>query len=58
MISGNPRAGRKLVTLTLAVVVAIILTGAYLLAHKRSDPQNEPPLHPSVLIIPLEFCLQ
>lgn len=53
MITGNPRTGRRVTILTLALVVAIVLTGAYLLARKRTAPQNEPPLHPSVLMIVL-----
>lgn len=48
MIAGNPKVGRKLATLGVAVFVAVILVWALLTMHKKTVPMQEPPMLPSV----------
>jgi hypothetical protein len=45
MITGNPRVGRTVVVLVIALLFLMALTAWFLLRRKRMAPQNEPPLH-------------
>jgi hypothetical protein len=53
MIVGNPRAGRTMATIALALLFLILLSAAFVTWRKRTDPEQEPPLHPSTLIMTL-----
>ena len=51
MIVGNPKCGRTMATIGIALFFLILLTAAFVCWRKRSDPEKEPPLHPSTLIV-------
>jgi hypothetical protein len=53
MIAGNPKAGRMMVTLSLALLVLAVVTTAFVAFRKRTSPQKQPPLplHPSSLVV-------
>ena len=55
MIAGNPNAGRKLATIAIAIFIAMILISAVVAVRKRAEPSNEPPLHPSLIILDWEL---
>jgi uncharacterized membrane protein len=48
MITGNPRVGRAMLTLIVAIVIAVVLTAALFMSRKRVEPSSEPPLHSAV----------
>jgi hypothetical protein len=50
MIAGNPKAGRLVATLAIAVLVAMILVTAVVARRKKVTPLKGPPLHPSVIL--------
>ena len=51
MITGNPRAGRRILALSIILLVAILTTVLLLANRKRNDPQNVPPLVPHGLLV-------
>ena len=58
MIVGNPRAGRTIATIAIAVLFLILVSVAFVCWRKRTDPEKEPPLHPSALIVALCYRLE
>lgn len=50
MIVGNRNAGKRLVTVALAVLLTMILITAVVAYRKTTAPAKEPPLHPSVIV--------
>src|ERR1039458_9164626 len=58
MIVGNPKAGRAMATIAIALFFLILLTAAFVCWRKRTDPEKEPPLHPSTLIAALRYRLE
>jgi hypothetical protein len=51
MIAGNPKTGQALVTIAAALLLLILVTAAFVCLRKRTDPEKEPPLHPSTLVV-------
>lgn len=53
MIAGNPKTGRTMVTLSLALLLLILVTTALVALRKRTAPEKQPPLplHPSTLFV-------
>ena len=53
MITGNPRTGKSTKLLVVVILLAIaVIAMAVLSMRKRAEPQGQPPLTPSVLIVP------
>jgi len=53
MIAGNPKTGRKMVTCSVALLLLILVSAAFIAMRKRVAPQRQPPLplHPSSLVV-------
>jgi hypothetical protein len=53
MIAGNPKAGRTMVTCSVALLLLILVSAAFIAMRKRVAPQKQPPLplHPSSLVV-------
>ena len=53
VIAGNPRTGRLMVTLSVALLLLILMSAAFIAMRKRTAPQKEPPLplHPASLVV-------
>jgi hypothetical protein len=51
MIVGNPHAGTRLMSILLALLMALILLGAVGAYRKGTAPAAAPPLHPSFLFV-------
>jgi len=53
VIAGNPRTGRLMVTLSVALLLLILLSATFIAMRKRTAPQKEPPLplHPSSFVV-------
>jgi hypothetical protein len=51
MIVGNPKAGRTLVTIAIALLFLILMSTAFVTWRKRTDPEKTPPLHPSTSVV-------
>jgi len=51
VIAGNPKSGRKLATFAIALFLVMCLITAWVGLRKRTDPQPEPPLHPSTVVV-------
>ena len=51
MIAGNPKTGRKLATMAVALFIAMLLVSIFLAMRKRTAPLEEPPLLPSVVLV-------
>ena len=58
MIVGNPKCGRTMATFAIALFFLILLTAAFVCWRKRTDPEKEPPLHPSTLIAARRYRLE
>jgi hypothetical protein len=50
MIVGNPKAGRTLLTISVALLGVLLTIAAFVGLRKRTAPQKEPPLHPAGLV--------
>jgi hypothetical protein len=50
MIVGNPKAGRTLLTISIALLGLLLTIAAFVGLRKRTAPQKEPPLHPAGLV--------
>jgi hypothetical protein len=50
MIVGNPKAGRTLLTISIALLGLLLTIAAFVGLQKRTAPQKEPPLHPAGLV--------
>lgn len=50
MIVGNRNAGRKFLTVCLAVLLMMIIIAVLVGFRKKMAPANEPPLHPSSIV--------
>ncbi len=59
MIVGNPKAGRTLLTISIALLGLLLTFAAFVGLRKRTAPQKEPPLHPAGLVTTIlpEFSL-
>ncbi len=53
MIAGNPKTGQTLVTIAVALLLLILVTASFVCLRKRTDPEKEPPLHPSTVVVKL-----
>ena len=53
MIVGNPNAGKKIATATIALLLMMIVIITMVAVRKRTAPVKEPPLHPSIAILRL-----
>lgn len=51
MIAGNPKTGRRLATVTIALFVAMVALSVVLSMRKKTAPQQQPPLLPQVLVV-------
>jgi len=51
MIVGQRNVGKKLITLAITVVVAMIVISALVGLRKKTAPANEPPLHSSTPVV-------
>ena len=51
MIAGNPKTGRKLATMAVALFIAMLLVSIFLAMRKRTAPLEEPPLLPSIVLV-------
>jgi hypothetical protein len=53
MIAGNPRAGRLVITLAIALLLLILASTGFIAMRKRTAPEKEPPLplHSSSLMV-------
>jgi len=52
MIAGNPKANRTGLCIAVAILFVTLLSIALVaLLRKRTNPQQEPPLHPAHLIL-------
>src|SRR5208283_4082167 len=50
MIVGNPKVGRTLLTISVAVIGLLLIIAVLVGLRKRTAPQKEPPLHPASLL--------
>jgi hypothetical protein len=50
MIVGNPKSGRTLLTISIALLGLLLTIAAFVGLRKRTAPQKEPPLHPAGLV--------
>ena len=53
MIAGNPKAGRSVAAVALAILFLVLAVAAWVGLRKRDVPQKEPPLHPETLLLKL-----
>jgi tryptophan-rich sensory protein len=51
MICGNPRAGRTMATLGIAVLLLVLSSMAVIALRKRYNPLRQPPLHPATFVV-------
>jgi LPXTG-motif cell wall-anchored protein len=51
MIAGNPSTGRTITTLAIALLLLVLVSAAFVAWRKRTNPEQEPPLHPSTVIV-------
>jgi len=51
MIAGNPKIGRKLATMAVALFIAMVLVSVFVALRKKTAPLQEPPLHPSTVLV-------
>ena len=54
MIVGNPKAGRRIAGLAIAVFVLMGIITVLVAFRKRQAPVQTPPLHPSTLVLRLD----
>jgi len=50
MIAGNPKSGRRIATLAIVLLVAIVVVLTLVGLRKRNSPVNHQPLHPASAI--------
>jgi hypothetical protein len=50
VIAGNPKAGRRMATLAIVLLIAIVLVLTLLGLRKQNSPVNHQPLHPTTII--------
>ena len=50
MIVGNRNAGRRVVAVVVAVFVLMLLITFVVTSQRKTEPEQQPPLHPSVLL--------
>ena len=53
MIAGNPKSGRRIATLAIVLVIAIVVILSLVGLRRRNAPLNHQPLHPATSISPL-----
>lgn len=51
MIAGNPKKGRRLAGLAIALLVAMVVILVCVSARKKSAPQQQPPLLPQFVVV-------
>jgi hypothetical protein len=51
MIAGNPKVGRSIVVFAIIMVVVVIVVFVVLFVFKNTPPSQQPPLHPSLLVV-------
>jgi hypothetical protein len=51
MIAGNPKTECTVLIIAAALATLVLLCTVFLSMRKKTDPQKEPPLHPSVVIV-------
>jgi hypothetical protein len=51
MIAGNPKTGRKLATMAVVLLIAMVLVSVIVAMRKKSAPLQEPPLVPSTVLV-------
>jgi hypothetical protein len=54
MICGNRNAGKRVATVTIAVLLILILITAVVAFRKRTAPATEPPLVPQMIVVTKE----
>jgi len=54
MICGNRNAGKRVATVTIAVLLIMILITAVVAFRKRTAPATEPPLVPQMIVVTKE----
>ena len=54
MIAGNPKTDRTVWMVVAALATLVLLCTVFFSLRKKTDPQKEPPLHPSVVIAQIE----
>lgn len=56
MIAGNPKTGRRVATMAIALFVAMVAISLLLSMRKKTAPQQQPPLLPQVLVVASLKC--
>ena len=51
MIVGNRNAGRRIVTVVVAVFVVMLVITFIVASQRKTAPLQQPPLHPSVALM-------
>ena len=53
MIAGNPKTGRSMVACSVALLLLILVSAAFVAMRRRVAPQKQPPLplHPSSVVV-------
>jgi len=51
VIVGNRNAGKRIMAALITVLLAMLLITVLVTVRRRSAPLQEPPLHPSVLLV-------
>lgn len=54
MIVGNPKSGRRLAALAIALFVALVVLSVAVSMRKKAAPAQQPPLLPQVLMVRLQ----
>jgi hypothetical protein len=50
VIAGNPKSGRRIATLAIVLLAAIVVVLTLVGLRKRNSPVNHQPLHPTTVI--------
>lgn len=53
VIAGNPKSGRRIATLAIVLLAAIVVVLTLVGLRKRTSPVNHQPLHPATAVSPL-----
>lgn len=51
MIAGNPKAGRRIAGVAIAVLLMMCVITLMVTLRKKQAPAQEPPLHPSMAVM-------
>jgi len=54
MIAGNPKTDCTVLIIVAALATLVLLCTVFFSLRKKTDPQKEPPLHPSVVLAQIE----